>query len=111
MNDRHDIDGVAFHRELYANATEAAPQVFDRLFCFLWPEVTAVRVELAEYLRHSILDERVHIDSIDVIVVDELQQIAYLRRACVDDVDATTREVTCVEGANEDACYRADGNE
>ena len=45
-------------------------------------------VEFAENLRHSILDKRVHIDRIDIVVVDELQQVAHLACAGIDDADA-----------------------
>ena len=78
MNDGRDIDGVFFHCELYANATKGAFQVFVCFLCILWAEIAAVRVEFAEYLWHSILDKCVHIDRINIVVVDELQEVANL---------------------------------
>ena len=111
VDDGHDVDGILFHRELYSNAAEGAFQVFACLFSIFRTEVTAVRVELTEYLRHGILDQRIHVYGINIVVVDELQQVAHFRRACVDDVDATSGEMACVEGADEDACYCAEGNE
>ena len=111
MNDGHHVDGVLLHRELHANAAKGAFQVFVSLLGILRAEVAAVRVEFAENLRHSILDKRVHIDRIDIVVVDELQQVAHLACAGVDDADAAAREVVGVEGADEDAHNRANSNE
>ena len=111
VDDGHDVDGVLFHCELHADAREGAFQVLACLFGILRAEVAAMRVEFAEYLRHSIFDEGVHIDGIDVVVVDELQQVAHFGGTCVDDVDASSREVAGVEGTDEDAHYGADGNE
>ena len=99
------------HRELHADAAETAFQALVGFLGILRPEVAAVRVKLAEYERHGVLDERVHVDRIDVDVVDELQQVAHLVRARVDDVDAAAGEVVRVERADEDANDGADGNE
>ena len=111
VDDGHDVDGVLFHCELHADAREGAFQVLACLLGILGAEVAAVRVEFAQYLRHGVLDEGVHIDGIDVVVVDELQQVAHFGGTCVDDVDASSREVAGVEGTDEDAHYGADGNE
>ena len=78
VDDGHHVDGVLLHRELHADAAEAAFQALVGFLSILRPEVAAMRVELAEYERHGVLDERVHVDRIDVDVVDELQQVAHL---------------------------------
>ena len=111
MDDGHDVHSVLLYRELYADAAEGAFQVLDRLFGLLRSEIAAVRVELTEYLRHGILDECIHINRIDIVVVDELQEVSHLACAGVDDVDAPAREVAGVERADEDTNDGADGNE
>ena len=111
VNDGHDVDGVALHRELYANSAEGAFQVFACLFRILRAEIAAMRVEFAQYLRHSILDERIHIDRINIVVVDELQQVADFACTRVDDIDATCREMTGVERTDEDAQHSTNCDE
>ena len=56
MDDGHNVDSVLFHRELYTDSAETALQVLVGLLGILRTEVAAVRVELAEYQRHSVLD-------------------------------------------------------
>ena len=45
-----------------------------------------MRIELAENLRHGLLDEVVHIDGIDILVVDDMQQVVEFVATGIDDV-------------------------
>ena len=98
-------DGVLTDGELDADAGERAAEVVVGNLALTGSDVDGVRVELAEDLRHGLLNEVVHIDGVDVLVVDDMQQIVQFVSAGIDDAQTVAGEMVGVESSDQDACH------
>ena len=96
-------DGVLTDGELDADARERAAQVVVGNLAFAGCDIHGVRVKFTENLGHGLLNEVVHIDGIDVLVVDDMQQVVELIAAGIDDVQPVAREMVGIERTDEDA--------
>ena len=56
-----------------------------------------MRVEFRQYLWHGLFHEVVHVDRVDILVVDDVQQVVELISACVDDIQSVARKMVCIE--------------
>ena len=68
-------------------------------------------VELFEYLWHGLLDYAFDIDSIDVLVIDDMEEVVELVGGGVDDVEPVASEAVGKEGSDDYACDDTQGHD
>ena len=103
LDDALHVDGVFANDKLYAHAREGALQVVGRNLCVFRGDIDRVGVEVGEYLRDGRLDERVEVDGVDILVVDDVQQVVQTVRTAVDDVQPVARKPVRKERTYQDA--------
>ena len=70
--------GVVVDEELYAYAVERALEVVARQLGVLGSDIDGVGVELSQYLWYGFLYHVVDVDGVNILVVDDVQQVAEL---------------------------------
>ena len=96
------MDGVLTDGELDAHAEERPLEVVVSLLDVLLGDVDAVGVELLEDGRHGLLDQVAHVDGVDILVVDNVQQVVQLVTARIDNAQPVARETVGKEATDED---------
>ena len=82
------VDGVLADGELDAHARERAFQVVGGYLHVLGINVDGVGVQLRQDERNGLLDQRVDVDRVHILVVDNMQDVVKSVAAAVDDVQA-----------------------
>ena len=101
FDDAHNAHGVVVDGELHPNAREAPFQVLHgRLYIFR-TNISGVRVEFFEDLRHRALHKVAHVDSVNIAVADDLHEIVDFVARGVDEAHPIAREEVGVEVANQ----------
>ena len=107
LDDIHDMNGIVLDRKADADSGKTATQLFHTLLGILGANIARMRIQFGEDLRHSLLHDVVHIHSINVTVVNNLQQIVQFAAPCVDDTQAVTGEMISIERAYQNTDYDA----
>ena len=97
VDDLDDAYGVVEDVELYPDAGETA---FQRLHLVLHvgcTDIGRVWVELAENEGEGFFDQVAHVYRVDVLVVDDVEEVAQFVARSVDEVDATSCKMVGVE--------------
>ena len=60
-----------------------------------------MRIEFRQDLRHGLLDQIVDIDSIYILIVDNMQQVVQFIAAGIDDTQPIAGKMIGIEGSNQ----------
>ena len=68
-------------------------------------------VQIGEYLRYGLVNQRIQVDGIHILVVNDVQQVVEAVAARIDDVEAVAGEMVGIKGADEYADDHTQGHE
>ena len=88
LNNVLHIDGVVAYGELYAHSGERAFQLIQVSLNVFRAYVYRVRIKVCQYLRYGLVHQFVYVHRVNILVVNDMQQVAEPATAVVDDVDA-----------------------
>ena len=66
-------------------------------------------IQLLEDGWHGLLHQIAHVDGVDILVVDNVQQVVQLVAARIDNAQPVARETVGKEGTDEDTQHHAQG--
>ena len=93
-------DGILTDGKLNADAGERTLQVVGGYLYILGSDVGGMRIELRQDLRHSFLNKVIHVDSVNIHIVDVMEQIVEFAAIRIDDAQPVAREMIGIECAD-----------
>ena len=111
LDDVLHIDGVLTDGELDAYTRERAAQVIVCRLHILRTDIDGVRIELSQDLRNGLLHQRIDVDLVHILVVDDAQQVVQATAAIIDDRQSVARKMVGIERAYYDAQHHADSHQ
>ena len=102
------MDGVVTDDELHAHARERTLEVVGGCGCILGADIDRVRVEFGEDERYRLIYQGVDVDSIDILVVNEVKQVVETVASAIDNVESVSRKVIREKRTEEDTHHDAD---
>ena len=99
--------GVVTNHKLDTHTRERAAQVVIGGLHILRRDIGGMRVKLCQNLGHSLLHQVGHIDGIDILVINDIEQVVQFVAARIDDAQPVARKVMGIERADGDTNHHS----
>ena len=99
-NDILDMNCILANDKLNAHTEERAFKVVNNILSFGCRDIRRMRVEFRHYLRNSLFYKVIDIDSINILIVNDMKQVIQTITARINDVQSVTREVVGIKSSN-----------